>query len=82
MTDRDLKFELESLNGELFAYRAMLFYFLHRFFLHAPDIVRTSIDDAADHAEQMTIAAGANASPQHLAKALEIIEFFRKSIVR
>lgn len=82
MPERNIRFEIESLNGELFAYRAMLFYFLRSFFIHAPDIVRISLDEAADHAEQQTIAAGTNASPQHLAKALEIIEDFRSKIVQ
>lgn len=81
MSEKDLSFELERLNGELFAYRAMLFYFLKRFFMHAPDIVRAALDEAADHAETVTLKFGSDASPQHLAKALEIIEDFRSKIV-
>lgn len=82
MADWDAHHEIERLNGELFAFRAMLFYFLQRMFMHAPDIVRVVLDDAANHAETATIASGAKASPQHLAKALEIIEDFRSKIVK
>ncbi|KRR21916.1 hypothetical protein [Bradyrhizobium retamae] len=77
----EIESEIERLNGELFAYRAMLFYFLQRFAPHGPTIVRQAFDDAANHAEDATIRFGKKASPLHLAKALEIIEDFRSQIV-
>lgn len=77
----DIKQEIERLNGELFAYRAMLFYFLQRFYPHGPAIVRNAINDAANHAEHAALKFGKTASPLHLAKALEIIEDFRSKIV-
>lgn len=82
MAEWDVRHEIERLNGELFAFRAMQFYFLQRMFVHAPDIVRLALDDAANHAEALTISHGKNVSPHHLAKALEIIEDFRSQIVK
>ncbi len=81
MSEDELRREIERLNGELFALRALLFYFLRQLQPHAPGVIRAAFDAAADHAEAMALRFGADASPLHVAKALEIIEDFRARIV-
>ena len=68
------KREIERLNGELFAVRALLFYFFTRSQASTPDAIRLAFDDAAQHAENEAIRLGKAASPEHLVKALGIIE--------
>jgi hypothetical protein len=72
------KREIESLNGELFALRALLFYLLD--FSARNDMVRGVFDAAADHVENAAIRHGKSASPEHLVKALGIVEDFRAKI--
>jgi hypothetical protein len=74
------KREIESLNGELFAVRALLFYFLDEASVKSPDIVRAAFDHAANHIEDSAIRFGKSASPEHLVKALGIVEDFRAKI--
>lgn len=74
------KREIESLNGELVAVRALLFYFLSRSQTRAPDPIRLAFDDAANHIEHAAISAGKAASPEHLVKALGIIDDLRSKI--
>jgi hypothetical protein len=74
------KREIESLNGELFALRALLFYLLFFSSAKSDDIVRRVFDAAANHAEDAAIRHGEAASPEHLVKALGIIEDFRAKI--
>lgn len=81
MSEKDLRHEIERLNGELFAFRAMLFYFLQSFAPHGLPIVKSAMDAAANYAEEMTLRFGKQASPEHLAKALEIIEDFRSKLI-
>jgi hypothetical protein len=76
----DTQHEIERLNGELFALRALLFYFLDAASVQSPAIVRAAFDNAADHVESATVAFGKSASPLHLAKALEIVEDLRSKI--
>lgn len=76
----DTKHEIERLNGELFAVRALLFYFLDAASVNSPGLVKSAFDNAADHIESATITFGKSASPHHLAKALEIVEDLRSKI--
>jgi hypothetical protein len=72
------KREIESLNGELFAVRALLFHLLAA--IGPNDMIRGVFDNAADHAENESIRFGKAASPEHPVKALGIIEDFRAKI--
>lgn len=81
MSNEKLVDEIERLNGELFAIRALVFYLLDHLRIRDPNLINMVFDAAADHAEAMTLKEGKKASPQHLAKALEIIEDFRSKIV-
>lgn len=74
------KHEIESLNGELFAVRALLFYLLDLAAVESNDMVRRVFDEAANHVEDAAIRFGKAASPEHLVKALGIIEDFRSKI--
>ena len=74
------KKEIDSLNGELVAVRALLFYLLDFAALQSNDMVRSVFDAAADHVESAAIRHGKSASPEHLVKALGIIEDLRSKI--
>jgi hypothetical protein len=87
MTDEEIrqvlaahKREIESLYGELFALRALLFYLLEFSARTSDDMVRGVFDAAADHVENASIRHGKSASPEHLVKALGIVEDFRSKI--
>jgi hypothetical protein len=74
------KSEIESLNGELTALRALLFYLLDFSARKSDDMIRSVFDAAADHVEHAAIRHGKSASPEHLVKALGIVEDFRTKI--
>lgn len=80
MAEDELQHEIESLNGEMFALRALLFYTLDVMSRTSPHAVRTVFDAAANHAENAAIRFGKSASPEHLVKSLRIIEGFRSKI--
>lgn len=80
MSEDELRREIESLNGEMFALRALLFYTLDVMSRSSPDAIRTIFDAAANHAEDTAIRFGKSASPEHLVKSLRIIEDFRSKI--
>jgi hypothetical protein len=74
------KGEIESLNGELAALRALLFYLLDFSARESDDMVRRVFDAAADHLEDAAVRHGKSASPEHLVKALGIVEDLRTKI--
>lgn len=75
------KHEIESLNGELVAVRALLFYLLDALSAtESNNMIRRVFDAAADHIEHAAISQGKAASPEHLVKALGIVEDFRAKI--
>ena len=76
----DHKHEIESLNGELFALRSLIFYLLDFSARQSDDMIRRVFDAAADHVESAAIRHGKTASPEHLVKALGIVEDFRAKI--
>lgn len=74
------KREIDSLNGELAALRSLLFYLLDAASIGSNEMVRRVFDAAAEHIENEAIRRGKTASPEHLVKALGIIEDFRAKI--
>ena len=82
MADADLRFEIERLSGETLALQTILFWLLFHIERKAPEPIKSAFDDAANLVEAQAIEKGRSASPEHLVKALEIIEQFRASIIR
>lgn len=76
-----MKHEIESLSGQALAFETMLFWLLFHIRRNNADPIKQALDDSANTIEAQTIAAGTTASPQHLAKALGIVEHFQKSIL-
>lgn len=82
MTDADLRTEIARLSGETLALQTILFWLLFHMERKASDPIKSAFDDAANLVEAQAIEAGRTVSPDHLVKALGIIEQFRLSIIR
>ena len=75
------KTEIEGLAGETLALQTILFWLLFHIQRNTPNPIEQALDIAANMVEDQAIAAARKSSPQHLAKALGIIEHFQKSII-
>lgn len=76
----DLRQEIARLHGETLALQSILFWLLFHTERKHPAPIAAAFDDAANQAEALAIQGKSH--PDHAAKALKIIEDFRKSIVR
>lgn len=81
MSDFDLRLEIERLSGETLALQTILFWLLFHIERKAPEPIKSAFDDAANLVEMQAMQHGPKASPEHLVKALAIIEQFRASII-
>lgn len=77
--------QLDTLKGETLALQMILGSLCTRLYQISPQTgsaVRAAFDDAAGFAEQIAIACGETASPQHTVEALRIVEKMRAVAVR
>jgi hypothetical protein len=76
----DKEHEIASLGAETIALQAVLTNVLHQLALSNPDLggaIRLGLDNAANEIESLAITAGKTARPDHLVKALGIVEELR-----
>lgn len=79
--DEETKSQLASLHGETLALQTLLHQLLFHTVRKHPDPIRAAFDDAADMIEQLAITHGKAVRPEHLVKALGIVEEFRVNIL-
>jgi hypothetical protein len=82
MAEMNFKLEIERLAAETLALQTVLFGLLFHLQRGTPDPIRKTLDEAADLVESQAIRYGKAASPEHIVKALSIIEEMRAMIIR
>jgi hypothetical protein len=76
----DNEHEIASLAAETLALQVVLTNILHQIALTNPDLdgmIRLGFDNAANEVENLAITAGKAARPDHLVKALSVVESLR-----
>ena len=78
--DKETAREIRSLSAEMIALNAVVTQVLNRVLQTNPkiaDAISSGFDDAARFVEDMAIKAGKSVSPDHLVKALRVVEELR-----